>query len=98
MAACQQFATNVTDLEDLIRDDDRFEQLNTNYDIYKQIVLDIFDWAIKNRNTVTYLPISLIRASLIPLFLPIFFTTVFMINLRHNRIDNTINVFINSIL
>ena len=51
MAACQQFATNVTDLEDLIRDDDRFEQLNTNYDIYKQIVLDIFDWAIKNRNT-----------------------------------------------
>ena len=51
MSACQQFAHKVPDLEDLIRDDDRFEQLKTNYDIYKKIVFDIFDWAIKNRNT-----------------------------------------------
>jgi ELP3 family radical SAM enzyme/protein acetyltransferase len=51
MAACKQFANKVQDLEDLIRDDDRFQKLKTNYDIYKQIVFDIFDWAIQNRNT-----------------------------------------------
>jgi len=51
MATYQQFTQNVPDLEDLIHEDNRFEQLKTNYDIYKKIILEIFDWAIKNRNT-----------------------------------------------
>lgn len=53
---------------------------------------------IRNRKTVTYLPISFILASFIPLFRPIFLSAVFMMNLNDNRIETTINVLINSSL
>lgn len=44
------FSKNILDLEDLIHDDNRFEAIKTNYDTYKQIIYDIYNWVEKNEN------------------------------------------------
>jgi len=51
MSSCSITNNNkIIDLEDLIKDDDRFKQLETNYDTYKNIVFDINEWLDKNQN------------------------------------------------
>ena len=45
--SCSQktrFRDNIQDLEDLIKNNASFEQINKNYDTYKQIVNDIYAW------------------------------------------------------
>lgn len=41
----------VIDLEDLIKDDSRFETLRKHEETYKKIIVDIYDWLSKNSST-----------------------------------------------
>jgi ELP3 family radical SAM enzyme/protein acetyltransferase len=40
------------DLEDLIKDDSRFETLRKHEETYKKIIVDIYDWLSKNSTTI----------------------------------------------
>lgn len=53
MSCSQQtrFHDNIQDLEDLIKNNASFDQINKNYDTYKQIVYDIYEWVQENGST-----------------------------------------------
>ena len=44
-------SNKVTDLEDIIKDDSRFETLRKHEETYKKIIVDIYIWCTKNINT-----------------------------------------------